>query len=100
MVPSKGLLTRRLKPRRMNIVLLRKEDGSSLTGRGFNSQLKIFSRDMVYLEGEYYGSHSVRAGTANMMAKLGSKDADIMSQGMCACEDFLCYCKGNIELPP
>ena len=61
-------------------VMLRKEDGSCLAWREFNTALKVLLVGYTGLQRGHFSSHSFRAGMASMMAKAGYTDEDIQRQ--------------------
>ena len=73
--------------------VFRNPDGTCLTGRDFNKNVKQLLGQYINYDEKKYTSHSFRAGVASMMALAGYKDEDIMRQGRWNSRAFLLYCK-------
>lgn len=76
-----------------NKPIFRREDGQAYTGAAFNADLKKLLAGTVH--GGRVTSHSLRAGLATEMGRVGYSEADIMCIGRWHSSAYLQYVKGG-----
>ena len=73
--------------------MFRHEDGSGLTSKEFNAELKLLMENVIDYSNSRISSHCFRAGITTTMARLGYSKEMISLQGRWSSDSFLRYCK-------
>ena len=73
--------------------VFRHEDGSGLTSKEFNVELKLLMENVIDYSNSRISSHCFRAGITTTMARLGYSKEMISLQGRWSSDSFLRYCK-------
>jgi len=76
-----------------NKVLFRKNDGSPITGREFNSKLRTLLGPHIDYEKGKITAHSFRSGIPSLLGQLGHSDEEIKKVGRWSSRSFELYTK-------